>query len=752
MGINGLLPLLRSIHRPCNLKKFAGQTIGVDAYGWLHRGTVSCAVDLALGRHTVKFVEFAMSRVRMMQHFGVVPFLVFDGDYLPSKASTEADRARRREESRRLGLDLLKRGKTAQASTELQKAVDVTPEMAGQLVAELRRVGVPFIVAPYEADAQLAYLERKGIISAIISEDSDLLVFGAKCLLTKLDQYGDCIEINRADFTACRDISLVGWSDAEFRRMAILSGCDYLANINKMGLKRAYPVVRKYKTADRIIRALQFDGLFQVPAGYVAAFRQAELTFLHQRVFCPTLKRLVLYSEPEEILGEEDLSFLGPDVEPDLALRVARGEIHPMTKEPFAAVAPDSLGVGTPLPLSRSRLRSSPSSVDDLKRGKTIDEFFKSRRVPLAELDPNRFAPSVSQQRLLDDQSNRSWPVRTAPTRATVAVAHHLPAMPSHNPADAVLPPLVQPPSRHLVTAARPPKRARLCSDENEGSPNVAKDQAECVESRFFASAASATLGKPEAEAHLFSDDSIEDAMAQLPDDFLSAPAPPDSRRPRDFQVFRDTFDDGSLPPAERATEPELLSVRTGVKAAAPSPPPVFPSKTAPDFAIPTSVPALPHDNSCASPPVSMKEQGPRLRPAATGPSSTSTVRKAASPRKGTKTSLLRRPAAVSAVRPTPLQRIGSSALGQSLARFAYQGKGSSASASTSTSTQASSERDPTVVRGSEVSSSIDAAGSKQDDGQPGNVTRAAPVIAPDEDDEESLAEPATATRLSLIA
>ncbi len=51
----GLLPLLKSIHKHCNLKKFAGQTIGVDAYGWLHRGTVACAIDLALDKPTTKY-------------------------------------------------------------------------------------------------------------------------------------------------------------------------------------------------------------------------------------------------------------------------------------------------------------------------------------------------------------------------------------------------------------------------------------------------------------------------------------------------------------------------------------------------------------------------------------------------------------------------------------------------------------------------------------------------------------------------
>lgn len=52
----GLHGLLKSIQKPCHLKKFSGQTLGVDAYGWLHRGTVACSVDLVLDRPTRKLV------------------------------------------------------------------------------------------------------------------------------------------------------------------------------------------------------------------------------------------------------------------------------------------------------------------------------------------------------------------------------------------------------------------------------------------------------------------------------------------------------------------------------------------------------------------------------------------------------------------------------------------------------------------------------------------------------------------------
>lgn len=51
----GLHVLLKSIQKPCTVQKFSGQTLGVDAYGWLHRGLVACAVDLVFERPTTKY-------------------------------------------------------------------------------------------------------------------------------------------------------------------------------------------------------------------------------------------------------------------------------------------------------------------------------------------------------------------------------------------------------------------------------------------------------------------------------------------------------------------------------------------------------------------------------------------------------------------------------------------------------------------------------------------------------------------------
>lgn len=53
----------------------------------------------------------------------------------------------------------------------------MTSEVCPVLQA-LRAAGVEFIVAPYEADAQMAYLAINGLVHAVITEDSDLLPYG----------------------------------------------------------------------------------------------------------------------------------------------------------------------------------------------------------------------------------------------------------------------------------------------------------------------------------------------------------------------------------------------------------------------------------------------------------------------------------------------------------------------------------------------------------------------------------------------
>jgi exonuclease 1 len=506
------LPLLKSIQKPCTLKKFAGQTLGVDAFGWLHRGSAACAVDLALGKPTNKYVEFAVGRVRMLLDFGIIPYLVFDGDSLPSKAVTNAERRKQREEAKTAGLALLQAGKQSQAYQELQKSVSVTPQMAKELIEAIKAMKgeVRYIVAPYEADAQLVYLESKGIIDGILSEDSDMLVYGAKRLVTKLNQYAECVEIERSDFTLCKEVSLAGWTDTMFRRMAILSGCDYLPNIGKMGLKTSYRYVRKYKDVEKVIQVLRFENKLSVPADYLERFRDAELTFIHHRVFCPVQKRMVFMQELLPGMKEEQMPFLGQSVTPDIAIGVACGDLHPKSKEVYPA--PRALRPS----LYENRRQTTPSQT--LKPAKSIESFF-NKRVPLAELDPNSLTPSPSQQRLLERHRNASWDSRlvsSAPQpRTSSASTTQVRSLRTDRQSFLA--------KASTVSLYQPPKRQRLCSENQDSPPSKGIKQ-----SPFFApqdttpspSVLKAARNKKPKRGgfELWSDDSVDDVLLGLPD------------------------------------------------------------------------------------------------------------------------------------------------------------------------------------------------------------------------------------------
>lgn len=412
----------------------------------------------------------------MLLDFGVTPYLIFDGDNLPSKADTNAGRRKRREESKALALELHKAGKTSQAQQEFQKAIDVTPLMARQLIEELKKLNVQYIVAPYEADAQLVYLEQKGIIDGILSEDSDLLVFGAKRLLTKLNQYGELVEVDRADFPMCKEINLAGWTDSMFMRMAILSGCDYLPNIGKIGLKTAHAYVRKYKDVEKIIRVVQFEGKLTVPKDYLRMFQQAEWTFLHHRVFCPIAQRMVFLKELGPGMLEEEMPYLGPFVDPDTATGVACGDLDPFSKR----VIQIQLGAGRPVPrptLGENR-RQSYATPADLKPKKSIETFFKPQRQPLAELDPNSLTPSPSQQRLLERHRNESWEPRLISSAPALRRGMTISSETSSSTDRAAF--LAR---ASTVSTYQPPKRQRLCSESMDPSPTQATKQ-----SPFFTS------------------------------------------------------------------------------------------------------------------------------------------------------------------------------------------------------------------------------------------------------------------------
>lgn len=75
-----------------------------------------------------------MQRIEDLRNFGIKPFVVFDGDYLPQKRITEVEREEHRKSAYKKGIEFLKNGDYYNAKNNLLASIDVTPEMCNNWV------------------------------------------------------------------------------------------------------------------------------------------------------------------------------------------------------------------------------------------------------------------------------------------------------------------------------------------------------------------------------------------------------------------------------------------------------------------------------------------------------------------------------------------------------------------------------------------------------------------------------------------
>jgi exonuclease-1 len=177
-------------------------------------------------------------------------------------------------------------------------------------------MGVDYIVAPYEADAQLAYLVKIGYADMVYTEDSDLVALGCPKVIFKLDNDGKCVEINLSDLPKVRELDFSLFNHDKFLHYCILSGCDYF-KIKGIGYKKAYQLIREMGDYVKCIKQLKQNPKFynNLPTGAEEMFEKAFLTFKFQVVYCTKEKKMKYMNDIENTIytsiHKHNLSFLG---------------------------------------------------------------------------------------------------------------------------------------------------------------------------------------------------------------------------------------------------------------------------------------------------------------------------------------------------------------------------------------------------------------------------------------------------------
>ena len=349
MGIAGLLRCIEG--RRVHVSKYKDMVAAIDGYSWLHKGLHACAAELGCGTPTRKHVDYFLSKVALLVSNGVTPLLVFDGGPLPAKADEEASRRQKRSAALAKAKQLTREGRDDEARKFYAAAIDVSPAMAKEVIdACVDAFGskILYVVAPYEADAQLAFETRPGGRAAVaISEDSDLLCFGATTVLTKLDSTGsgEEISLDRDLFGASPSrggtserIDVRGWTLDRFQMMCAVAGCDYLS-VKGIGIKGAHRLVQRHGTSPKhVARAVKFH-LKVTPKDYETQLRRALLTFRHQTVYDVTNQKTVHLTPLASSENVDDLSFLGVPLPDAIATDIALARIDPITRLPFTGAA-----------------------------------------------------------------------------------------------------------------------------------------------------------------------------------------------------------------------------------------------------------------------------------------------------------------------------------------------------------------------------------------------------------------------------
>ncbi|KAJ4422095.1 Elongation of fatty acids protein 2 [Gnomoniopsis sp. IMI 355080] len=209
------------------------------------------------GETTSHLMGMFYRTLRMVDN-GIKPLYVFDGAPPKLKSGELAKRYQRKQEATE-GLEEAKETGTAEDVEKFsRRTVRVTREHNADCQKLLKLMGIPFLIAPTEAEAQCAVLARAGKVYAAASEDMDTLCFDAPILLRHLtfsEQRKEPIQ----EVHLGKVLEGLNMDRKQFVDLCILLGCDYLDPIPKIGPNTALKLIREHGSLEKVVEYIEND-------------------------------------------------------------------------------------------------------------------------------------------------------------------------------------------------------------------------------------------------------------------------------------------------------------------------------------------------------------------------------------------------------------------------------------------------------------------------------------------------------------
>ncbi|KAK9452768.1 PIN domain-like protein [Dipodascopsis uninucleata] len=228
---------------------------------------------------------------------GIKPVYVFDGHPPKLKSGELAKRYVRREEALKGLEDAKEIGDTEQLDKFARRTVRVTREQNEEAKKLLALMGIPYIDAPCEAEAQCAALAKAGKVFAAASEDMDTLCFETPVLLRHLT-FSEQRKMPITEVELTKTLEGLDMSMEMFVDLCILLGCDYCEPIKGVGPATAVKLLREHKSLEAIVKHIQDnpDSRYKIPEDW--PYQDARELFLKAEVADPE-KCDIKWSEPD---------------------------------------------------------------------------------------------------------------------------------------------------------------------------------------------------------------------------------------------------------------------------------------------------------------------------------------------------------------------------------------------------------------------------------------------------------------------
>lgn len=255
-------------HRKISLDELSGKTFAVDAYNALYqflaiiRGPTGAPLMDRQGRVT-SHLSGLLYRTTNLAERGIRLAYIFDG-IPPTLKEAEVKRRRAIKEDATVKYEAaISRGEVEEAKRYAQATASLKDMMVEDAHRLLEYLGLPYVQAPSEGEAQAAYMAARGDVWAAVSQDYDSLLFGATRLVRNLAISGKrklpmreaYVQVDPEIIDLVATLESLGVTREQMIDLGVLIGTDF----NPDGFKGIGP-----KTALKLIRENgSIDGITQ---------------------------------------------------------------------------------------------------------------------------------------------------------------------------------------------------------------------------------------------------------------------------------------------------------------------------------------------------------------------------------------------------------------------------------------------------------------------------------------------------------